>query len=453
MKKYINLFLFSLFLFCGCEGFLDVKSDARLVVPYSLEHAQALLDDVQRMNEQTVPARGVDVADEYYVSKSVYNSRAEDVRLFYVWDYQEYRGHGNDWGAAYAPVFNANLALQLLNNTERTDRNRESWDNVKGSALFFRAFYFFKLLVVFSPAYDAATADSDHGIALRLDTDFNKLSVRASVRECYDQIFNDLNTALDLLPDYPRHVTRPSKGAVYALLSNIHHYTRNYEASLEYADVALSYHSDLIDLNGDEELLSFTTAASPFVKYNKETIFYAELTNAFVFARSSSLVDSVLVSSYFSNDLRGPAFFRMVDGNAFFKGTLTGNAARQFGGLSTAELYLNKAESFAVLNKPMEAIEILNVLLENRFVTGSILPNPDDFDIDAVICKVRQERRKELLFSGIRFADIKRYNKEDANIYLTRHIGGKEYTLEPNSSKYALPIPQDIIEITGIPQN
>lgn len=456
MTKYNLILLFLVFLFSGCNDFLDVKSDATLVVPTSLEDAQALLDNVLRMNEQTVPSRGNDAADEYYLNESVYNGLAEDVRKFYVWDYQEYRGHGNDWGAAYAPVYNANLSLELLDNIARTDRNKETWDNVKGSALFYRAFYFFKLLVVFSPAYDAATADTDHGIALRLNTDFNKLSVRASVSECYDQIFKDLNIALELLPDYPKHVTRPSKGAVYALLSNIHHYMRNYGESLIYAEKSLVLNGDLINFNGDGDLLPFNSAntAPHVIKFNKETIFYAELANAMITHIPNRFnVDTMLIASFQTGDLRNLALFQKLNKQVIFKGNLTGSFARKFGGLSTSEILLNKAESLAVLNKTQEAIDALNVLRSKRFVVNTPLLDPNKYDRMSVIRQVREERRKELLLRGIRFADIKRYNMEDENIKLTRLIGGKEYILEPNSRKYALPLPQDIIEITGIPQN
>lgn len=454
MKRYSFLLLPLFFLVMGCDRFLEIKSDAKLVVPRSLEDAQALLDDEPWMNEQRVPSRGEDAGDEYYFSEATYNSRPEAVRKFYLWEYPEYFGTGNDWTSAYVPIYNANLALEILENVERTDRNRMDWDNVKGSALFYRAFYFFKLLVVFSPVYDESTADTDYGIALRMDTDFNNLSTRASVRECYEQILKDLSEASEYLPDYSRRLTRPSKGAVYALLSNIHHYMGNYESSLEYANTALSYNSGLIDLNGDPDLLNASAASTPFVKFNKETIFYAELANNFVFVnRNVSLVDSALYDSFENHDLRKTILFRIVNGDALFKGTLTGANARKFGGLSTGEIILNKAESLAKLNQPQEAVLTLNTLLTKRYLTGSALLNPEEYDQQTALNVVRQERRKELMMRGVRFSDLKRYNKEGANIRVIRRIGGKEYILEPNSGKYNLPLPQDIIELTGMPQN
>ncbi|NCU05384.1 MAG: RagB/SusD family nutrient uptake outer membrane protein [Chitinophagaceae bacterium] len=63
------------------------------------------------------------------------------------------------------------------------------------------------------------------------------------------------------------------------------------------------------------------------------------------------------------------------------------------------------------------------------------------------------ERRKQLLMRCLRWMDIKRLNKEGHNISLRRIINSQEYVLEPNSPKFALPIPDDIITMTGMQQN
>lgn len=440
-------------IFCGCDSFLDVKSDATLVVPKTLEDAQALLDNTLHMNERAVPARGVDAGEDYFFSESVYSGLPEHSRRFYVWDYPEDVGTGNDWSSGYVPIFQANLVLELLGQIERKEGNGLAWDNVKGSAHFYRAFYFFKLLGVFAHAFDELASETDHGIALRLDTDFNKLSVRATVRECIDQIIKDLLESIDYLPDFPQHVTRPSKGAAYALFSNLHHYMRDYNMSLHYADKALSFNSDLIDLNGDEHLLNLNTNTTPFIKYNKETIFYAELGNNVVWSANRSLIDSNFYKSFTTHDLRRQAYFREVADGFLFKGDLTGANARRFGGLSTSETILNKAESLAKLNRVDEAIRTLNSLLVKRLIAGSPLLDSKEFNKDTALEVIRLERKKELMVRGIYFMDLKRYNKEGANIYKVRYEGDIEHKLEPNSSKYALPIPQDVIMITGMPQN
>ena len=67
--------------------------------------------------------------------------------------------------------------------------------------------------------------------------------------------------------------------------------------------------------------------------------------------------------------------------------------------------------------------------------------------------KIQVERRKELVWRGLRWTDIKRYNKEGAGISLIRILNGTTYTLTPNSNLFVLPIPSDEIDISGIIQN
>ena len=74
-------------------------------------------------------------------------------------------------------------------------------------------------------------------------------------------------------------------------------------------------------------------------------------------------------------------------------------------------------------------------------------------DKEEALKKIRQERRKELLMRGVRWADLKRHNSEGASIELRRVLNGITYTLKPNAPYYALPIPDDIIEQAGVEQN
>lgn len=454
MKKLNILFVFFLLQLVGCKDFLDVKSNATLVVPTTLEDAQALLDDLFRMNELVVPSLGECAADDYYFTESVYSARDEGRRKFYIWDYQEYFGHDNDWGNPYAAIYNANLAIELLAKISKTQDNTSVWNNVLGSALFYRAFYFYGLLTVFAPAYDEDTAEHDLGIVLKLSSNFNEKSRRASVQECFDRIIADLVESLDYLPSYSSHVTRPSKGAALAALARVYLYKRDYEKALYYADQALLLNKQLMDFNGDDDMITInsTANASPFTKFNKETIFYAELTNPFLFHTSRGIVDSVLYNSYAINDLRGSLFFRVSSEYRYFRGNYTGNSSRGFGGLSTNELYLIKAECLALLNRPQDGISVLTELLSRRYKPNT-LEISNDMTQNAAVEFIRKERRKELFYRSLRFSDLKRYNKEGKEIFLRRKVGDSEYILEPNSKKYALPLPTDLIDFTRMEQN
>ncbi len=95
----------------------------------------------------------------------------------------------------------------------------------------------------------------------------------------------------------------------------------------------------------------------------------------------------------------------------------------------------------------------LNTLLQNRWRTGTFVPftasNADD-----ALMQILTERRKELVLRGIRWQDLRRLNKEDRfKITITRTIAGNTYSIEPNSYKYTFPIPDDVIQLSGMKQN
>ena len=95
----------------------------------------------------------------------------------------------------------------------------------------------------------------------------------------------------------------------------------------------------------------------------------------------------------------------------------------------------------------------LNMLLEKRYVAGTFVPLSATDAEDALI-KVLAERRKELVFRGLRWPDLRRLNKDPRFAKtITRSLDGEIFELPPNSPRYVLPIPQKVIELSGIKQN
>lgn len=436
----------------GCKKYLDVKSDSKLVIPKTLQDVQGLLDDANIMNLRTSPSFGEASSDDLFLPLAGYNAVGLTGQEAYTWRPTPYR-IGNDWNIGYLAIYNSNLSLELLGNIERTAVNSAAWDNAQGSAFFYRAYYFLMLTIQHGLAYDDSRSATDLGVALRLNSDFNVPSFRSSVDECYRQVVSDGIKALSLLPDYSQHVMRPSKGAAAALLSRCYLYMRKYDLSLQYAQESLKLNAKLMNFNGDPDLLALSTAV-PIKKFNKETIWYAELNSSFGITNVTRFrIDSNLYASYNANDLRKIAFFKLAAPYQQFKGNYTASANIFFSGLATDEVYLNSAECKAKLNDVVGAMNDLNTLIKTRWKnTTSFVPITASDQRDAVT-KIREERRKELLLRGLRFADIKRYNREGSGIILRRVVEGKTFTLMPESGYYALPLPTDVIELTGMPQN
>lgn len=453
MKNKLIILIFIAIAINSCNKYLDKKNNTSLLVPSSLADLQAILDNVSQMNQLLTPSLGEASSDDYFLESTVYNGLILGDQKNYTWRYYFFATQ-NDWSFGYKPVYNANLALDLLKDIGRNAQNATAWDNVKGSALFYRSYNFLNLLWNYAKAYDSSTADKDWGIALRLTSDFNVPSTRATNKQSYQQVINDTKVAIPLLPDYPQVVTRPSKGAAYGLLARCYLSMRDYSDALLYVDSCLQLDNQLMDLNGDADIPSGISASYPFKKFNKETIFYSEI-NAVVsiyLTYKKGRIDTTLYSFFQPNDLRKSAFFYPNnDGYQQYKGGYTGSLA-SFSGIAVDEMYLTRAECYVRTGQVQKGLDDLNTVLDKRYKSNSFLPYNNLTKTEA-LDTVLMERRKELVMRGLRWIDLKRLNKEGANIILKRVEDDGMYTLAPNANFYALPLPEDIINLTGMPQN
>jgi len=95
---------------------------------------------------------------------------------------------------------------------------------------------------------------------------------------------------------------------------------------------------------------------------------------------------------------------------------------------------------------------LLDNLYKNRFAAEN-LPQLNFNNSNDAIQQVLDERRKELLFRGMRWSDVRRLNVEGRDINFKRILGEKEYILPPKSLKYAFLLPIQEIQFSGLIQN
>lgn len=452
-KTFLYLLVLIMIGILSCKKFLNKKSDASLVTPSTLADAQALLDDADIMNILATPAYMEASADDYFLLPATYHKFNQAFLNYYTWQPQEYN-FGNDWSSAYLAVYNANLCLDRLSVLSPLSQQRDQYKRVKGGGLFFRAYYFTDLLWNYAKAYDANTATKDFGIVLRLNADFNSPSIRSNVADSYQQAIMDAKMAASLLPDYSVHPLRPSKAAAFGLLARINLSMRHYDQAYLYADSCLALNHELLDYNEPADLNGSVMNDVPFNQFNKETIFYTELTNNIgIFVPSRAKIDTILYDSYDDDDLRKQAFFKSNSGYFQYKGSYTGSPYSFFSGIAVDEILLIHAECLARAGKINQAMQDLNTLLKKRWDKSVSYTIRTALNSQDALSQILKERRKELLMRGLRWIDIKRLNKEGAEITPKRIVDGKEFVLAPNDPFYALPLPTDIIRLTGVPQN
>lgn len=432
----------------GCQkGFLDTRPANSLVVPSSLSDFQQLLGNEQIFN--ITPGLLEIGSDDYYTSEANLQSQITvQERNGYIWAPDVLQGQPDaDWNTPYQQVFYANVVLDGLSSLSVDSTTVGEWQQTKGTALFDRAFAFYNLAITFSAPYSPDSAASDLGIPLRLSSDINDASVRGTLQQTYTQIIKDLNEAIPLLPVNVPIKEFPSKAAAYGLLARAYLDMQQYSNAEAYADSSLQLNNTLMDYN--QLSLGVTY---PFPKFNVEVLFESELTSFALFNSKLTNVDSTLYASYDTNDLRRKGFFSIYKGYPYFKGTYSG-VHTHFGGIATDEIYLIRAECNARLGNTTATLSDLNTLLVNRYQTGEFVPDSAS-TADQALSLVLTERRKELVFRGIRWNDLRRLNQDPRfAITLERILNGQTYLLPPNDPRYVWQIPIQEIQVSGIQQN
>jgi hypothetical protein len=451
MKRLkILMALLSVTVFLSCKKYLDASPNASLAIPSTLKDLQALMDNYDGMNAQ-FPAGEEILADNYYLTNDDWAAiYQEDQRNYYIWQPDD--NINQDWQTPYNNIYTCNIVLENLNPVSISPTEEISAAAIKGTALFFRATNFFNLAQLFAKGFDSATAAADPGIPLRLTTDLKERSTRASVLATYNQIIVDFKMAITLLPDVSAVKSRPVKAAAYGALARTYLAMQEYTHAGLYADSCLQKYNTLIDYNFLD-----SNADNPIERFNDEVIFQALSHTVSPLSPDICKIDSELYKSYAANDLRKVICFRdNGDGTYGFKGDYDGgtdNGGHAFTGIVTDEQYLIKAECDVRQNKITEALTALNTLLKKRYNAADFVPVTIS-DPLSLLTIILSERRKELLFRGTRWTDLKRLNKDPHfEITLKREINGDVYMLPPNDKRYVALLPKDVIQISGMEQN
>ncbi|TJZ60520.1 RagB/SusD family nutrient uptake outer membrane protein [Sphingobacterium olei] len=312
IKRYFKTLLL-LFSLTGCgKEFLDIKRNSNQVVPKNISDYQALLDYNPVMNnagsfelvclgtdEYTLPGKTWETASPVYYTH---------VKNGYIWADDVYEGKEvNDWNWAYQRIMYANLALDV-DKLEVSPDQENNRNNVRGQAMFHRAFTFYQLVQAFCKPFNPGSAETDPGIPLRLDYDVSVTVDRGTLKEVYAQILQDLTTAVDLLPDFQENNYRPSRLATYALLARVYREMDRWDEALASVQYVLERKLDLLNFNDfdDAGLYSFENMNRGLL--NPEILFYCHTSAGYI--QSNGVVTEEFINKYKDHDLRKYLFFK-----------------------------------------------------------------------------------------------------------------------------------------------
>jgi hypothetical protein len=429
---------------------LDAKPNSALVVPTTINDLQALLNNNARFNFNQ-PIEGELSTDDYFLTQDGYNAIQPLEQNSYIWAVDVFNGNPAvaDWDFPYENILLTNLALEGAAKITDTVTNVSALNNLKGTAYFYRGWEFFLLAQEFSPQYDSSTASTDLGIPLKLGSDVNEKATRSTNQQTYAQIISDLKNSIPLLPatPYNNSAYNPGRSASFGMLARVYLSMNDYADCLVNVDSCLAINSTLLNF---AQLDSANTFPMP---YPNAELFFDYGIGTYYGLNFLSYTDSTLYKSFGVNDLRTKLYFNPFDGTGYmFRGYYAPYNTTQ-GGLCTDEMILTKAECEARLGQTTNALNDLNNLLITRWVPNTYIPYTASNALDALKI-ILLERRKELMYRGTRWLDLRRLNKDaQFEITLTRNINNQVYTLPPNDQRYVFPIPQDELLYNPIQQN
>ena len=444
MKKSLFSIL-SLTLLSACDKYLDIEPKG-YVIPSTVEHYDLLLngDDrsIHTTHNEEVLALTADDFDIRIFSNQEVDIKNPDNQEFQLYSWGEHRFYNpnmfvDSWNNAYANIYVFNKVVNEVEQAESVAPYSDSdKQRIQAEALYGRALEYFFLVNIFAKPY-ASTASTDLSVPIIVQADVTqKGAERASVKDVYDFIINDLEKAVSHLPEKSKVLTRPNKEAGYALLSRVYLYKGEYEKALENASKALSIKGNLknyVTLTQNSKIIAEAYQSEQYALH------YFGYTRGFQGPLSEDFKKVIDVNE----DARYYQFFVVYPGYGEYKSTQTQpNAATSIG-----EMYVTRAECYTRLGKKDLAIADLNILRENRLKNYEPL-QVSDFTTDEELLKFcLDERRRETFQSHLRLFDLKRMNLNPAFAKTVTHtFQGVTYTAEPNSGKLVLPIPAQVLK-------
>lgn len=454
MKKLIYILCVIAFAFTSCDDYLDVVPKGKKV-PDKVEDYQALLraeirlifnhTEILYLTDEMFPGgTSLFLDDRFPISKIHFFADESRERVPFIDSDKLY----ND---CYKRVAVYNTIIEGVDASEGDEFLKKQ---VKSQAYILRAFNHFVLVNCYAKHYNKNTASTDNGVITTLKFDLESTLNQESVAKVYDLIMEDINTALEDLPEDPELTFDASKAFGYGLKAKVHLFKGEYALALDAANNSLAINDYIYDLVayaetktghsiGNKENLLFRFGGLLDAGYNFQT-WGPKIVGMFEEG------DARYNSGFMPNFPWAPAgtftFF-----NFDFKLNMTG--------MKTTEVYLMKAECLAREGKVDEAMKVINDIRLKRI-------KPENYtDLSASTTKeamkiIIDERAMELLGSFNRYWDIRRFASEaDYTIRVKKTFKDSQGTthnieLDPNSHLLILPFSQEaILQNSTLKQN
>ena len=463
MRKRYSLWIFPLMaVLFSCSDFLK-EEDQDLIIPRTVEQFGYV------MHREVFIAAKHNVYTEFMTDNVMENSRATSqqkniYKQLYTWQRDvETNGNGDEslvnasWGNLYRQVLICNYLIENISDAEGTEAER---DQLLGEAYFARAKAVLDLVNLYAKHYDPATAKTDLGVPERTGTAMEGNYTRTTVARNYECIESDLKQSIEYFDrsGLTKSLWHPNTLAAKLLLSRMYLYKGEYEDCIAYAtEVIEGRYGMLWDLKEHEGTFVNSTNSEILLSWGDPASQMGGDDNSLpgIYSDGSTVtygMSTELENSFLEGDLRPALILFTSNGIGVSRKWSTGYTSLGIYNMRLAEAFLNRAESYAMLNKDQEAYNDIYALVESRVedINKVTIPSAGE-DLKRFIF---EERRRELCFEDFRWIDLKRtklFAKQINHEFTDRStqgtlLGKETYILMPNDPNYIFPIPQDEID-------
>ncbi|UYQ95745.1 RagB/SusD family nutrient uptake outer membrane protein [Chitinophaga horti] len=459
MKCKFTVFIPFVLLFAtvlsSCNDYLDVVPKGRKI-PKTLADFEALMRD-EYTNQRFPIAQATLLLNDYYERQENLNY-SQLSRINYMWEEGTSRINFNNtsegtYYTGYAAISTFNLLVQYVPTaTEATEQQRKT---LVAQAKLARAMHYFVLVNYYADTYEAANAGSKLSVPLIESADISAPHKQVTIQEMYDYILLNITEALPDLPADGATVVHATVAAAHAFRARVYLQMGNYPEALQAADMALAENDQLFDWTAYYESYKdlieqpglYPSLPSPKGYDYVENYIFGHGEVAFASSENDVRVDRA--GRFEPGDASFAARWKLRTlGNETYYQSITAGRYNQ-GGITTAEVYLIKAECLARNNDLTGAMQALNAVRAKRILPQSYTALSAANTRDAINL-IRRTKENEMLFTIVAFADMRRFNKDPQYARtLTKKADNVTLSLKPESHLWTMPFPLGAINNPG----
>lgn len=404
----------------------------------------------------------------------------------WLWEYKPTNAEVEAvYSSLYRVIGRCNFFLDQvdeLRSSMTDDENIQIIDYYTGEVHCARALAYSELIKCFCKSYDPDTASSELGVVLDSTYFGPKPLSRASLKESYEFVLEDLETAERMLDEENDNSNGVyfTKAAAHAIHARVALYMQDWEDAIRHSSELIdrtdvfalatteaysgnySYLDYLWTNDASYEIIwkiGFTTTSygyplgQVFLNYNTDFVyFYPDYVPA-----------QWVIDLYDPADMRYDAYFSTQQTGYphqltcpllikyFGNDGLIGNMVYHVNmpkPLRLAEQYLIRAEAYCNLDTPnySAASADLTALRQTRFSTGGNITVTASNWLETI----SDERVRELYMEGFRLHDLKRWGKGfERTPQASTQSEGSSLKIEPGNPRFVWPIPKNDLEAEG----